>query len=37
MFGSGELSVYQQSNDSKPGLTPQQFEALINNSPPPPR
>jgi hypothetical protein len=37
MFGSGELSVYQQSNDSKPGLTPQQFEAFITNSPPPPR
>jgi hypothetical protein len=37
MFGSGELSVYQQSNDSKPELTPEQFEALNTNPPPPPR
>ena len=35
MFGSGELSVYQQSNDSKPELTPQQFEAFITRNPPP--
>ena len=35
MFGSGELSVYQQSNDSKPDLTPQQFEAFITRNPPP--
>lgn len=33
MFGSGELSVYQQSNDSKPELTPEQFEAFITRSP----
>jgi putative RecB family exonuclease len=37
MFGSGELSVYQQSNDSKPELTPEQFEAFITNPPPPDR